>query len=79
MCLGILFINEVDVVGTNEGDAEPTAVFLQFGVDFLLQAIGLVIGARNGSLMELELQIVVITEGTMIPLDGFLCFVISPC
>ena len=70
--LGILLVNEVGIVGTDEFDAIFTSQFYQHLIGFLLQRVRLAVGTDGGvfHLMALQLQIVVVTEEVVIPFDG---------
>ena len=70
--LGVFLVDEVHVVGTHQPDAILLAVFLQVLVHFELQGIGLMVGAGDGGLVELQLQVVVVAEHAFVPLHGLL-------
>ena len=71
VCLGIFLIHKVYVVGTHQFHAILPGVFYQFGIGNLLQVVRFVIGPCHGGFMALQLQIEVIAEHPLVPLDGF--------
>ena len=75
VCLGILLIHKVTVVSANQFDAILFSQLDEHLVGTLLHGIGLSISALHGvlHLMALKLQIVVVSEYTLMPLDGFAC------
>ena len=75
MGLSVFFVNEMGIVGTNEFDAILLRQFNEHLVRFLLHGECLTIGNHRGvgHLMALKLQVIVVAENTMIPLDGLAC------
>ena len=72
MRLGILFVEEVDVVG---GDDLHTMLLPQLeedSIDLLLLFVGLLVTERVVGLMALQLKVEVITEDPLEPLDALL-------
>ena len=69
---GILLIHEVGIVGTHQFNAVFLGQFYQHLVGLLLHREGLTIGALQGilHLMALQLQIVVVAPEALVPLDG---------
>ena len=70
--LGIILINEVDIVGADQLNTQSLRELLEMLIDDKLQLISLVVGTLDGSLMELKLKIVVIAKEVTIPLDTLL-------
>ena len=68
--LGILFVHKMDVIGTNHLYAILLGIFQQFGIGLLLQRISLVVGAGDGCLVALQLQIEIISKKILIPADS---------
>ena len=70
--LSIFLVDEVCVVGADKFDAILTSQLDEHTVCLLLQGECLAIGSHVGvfHLMALQLQIIVITENTLVPLDG---------
>ena len=72
MGLGILLVDEVDVVRAYELDAILMSQFYQHLVGSLLQREGLTVGALGGvlHLVALQLQVVVVAKHVVVPLDS---------
>ena len=74
MRLGILLVDKVDIVGADELHPVLLAVFLQVLVHFELKRIRFVVGTGDGCLVQLQLQVIVVPEDTLVPLHGLLRF-----
>ena len=72
MGLGVLFFDEVDVVGADELDAVFACQFDEHAVGLLLQGEGLAVGPlpRVFHLVALQLEVVVVAEHAVVPLNG---------
>ena len=69
MGIGILLVDEVAVVGADELDVQFAGKLDQRVVDQALLLVGLMVGASYGRLVALQLQIVVVAEHALEPLD----------
>ena len=72
MCLGILLIHKMNIVGADQSHSKLIRQFQQLLIHHLLQLVSLVVGTLNGSLMQLQLQIVILAKYTLIPLHSLL-------
>ncbi len=69
--LGIVFVDEMNVVRTNRTDIVLFSQLAQMFVDLELHGVGLVIGPFDGRLVKLKFQIVIISEQIFVPANGF--------
>ena len=72
MRLGILFVEEVDVVGSDDLHTMLLPQLEEDGIDLLLLLVGLLVAERVVGLMALQLEVEVITEDPLEPLDALL-------
>ena len=66
--LSMLFIYEVYVIGTHQAYAEFLAIFDKLLVHLHLHLIRLMIGTSHGRFVKLQLQVVVLAKGSLVPL-----------
>ena len=72
MRLGILFVEEVDVVGSDDLHTMLLTQLKEDGIDLLLLLVGLLVAERVVGLVTLQLKVEVITEEPLEPLDALL-------
>ena len=70
--LGILFVEEVDVVGSDDLHTMLLPQLEEDSIDLLLLFIGLLVTERVVGLMALQLEVEVIAEEPLEPLDALL-------
>ena len=75
MCLGILLVNKVYVVGTDELDAALLAEFNDMFVHLNLQGVYLVVGALDGCLVQLQFKVIIFTEKVLVPVHNRFGFI----
>ena len=71
MRLGILFVEEVDVVGSDDLHTMLLTQLEEDSIDLLLLLVGLLVAERVVGLVTLQLKVEVITEDPLEPLDTF--------
>ena len=72
MCLGVVLVDEMHVVSADEAYAVLFRELYQVAVYLQLHGIGLVVGALDSSLMQLQFEIVIVAEELLVPQDRFL-------
>lgn len=60
--LGVVFVHEVHVVGTDQTDAVFRGQSAQMLVHFELHRIGFVVGPLDGGLVQLQFEVIVVAE-----------------
>ena len=70
--LSVLLVHEVGVVGADELDAIFLGQFDEHAIGFLLQGEGFAVGPDAGvfHLVALQLQIIIVAEDALVPLDS---------
>ena len=72
MRLGVVFVHEVHVVGTDQTDAVFRGQSAQMLVHFELHRIGFVVGPLDGGLVQLQFEVIVVAEEFFVPQDRLL-------
>ena len=67
--LGVVLVHEMHVVGADHPHVVLRGQFTQVFVDMQLHGVGFVVGPLDGSLVELQLQVIVVAEDLLVPLD----------
>ena len=74
MCLGIFFVHEMAIVGTDDFDTVLTCQFDKNRIDLFLALVNLYVCTRFLRLMALEFDIIIVTEEVLEPFYRFFRF-----
>ena len=70
MGIGILLVDKVGVIGTDEFDVQFLGKLHQGIINEALFLVGLMIGTGDSGLVALQLQVIIVTKHVLEPLDG---------